>query len=274
MIAVRWTVVGLLVAAGSASAQVFPLRIDTTSQRRPDASRLDPVVLTYIATIQPAGGVDSAHSLGERSVQLSRTTYAGVPAWEIVETHGAGANASVDTVIADFGSLSALHWGATQQLPTSGSMTVAARLSADFRSDSMLGGLTTASGRRNLVGAVPGNALLTAGQTETVLRTLPLGTGWRDSVPVVITDAARTSVIPASIAVTGEDHVLTTAGAYDCWVVVLGTESGQTQYWVSKADHIVVKTSQLIPESGELLQYTLTRISHTAPLTRSVKRHR
>ena len=70
------------------------------------------------------------------------------------------------------------------------------------------------------------------------------------------------SLVPAMLSVTGEDHVTTTAGSYDCWVVSLATDAGQTQYWVAKTDRIVVKTSQLVPESGGLLQYTLTRISH------------
>src|SRR3954466_10623051 len=132
MIPARSTIVALLVAS-AAGAQVSFNRPDSTAARvRLDASHLDPVVLTYIASLLPAGGVDSARWLGERSVQLSRTTYGGVQAWEMVETHGSGASASVDTLVADYISLAPLHWGATQQLPSSGSMGVAARVFAEF----------------------------------------------------------------------------------------------------------------------------------------------
>jgi len=104
--------------------------------------------------------------------------------------------------------------------------------------------------------------LLTAGHTETALRALPIGAGWRDSTSVVLTDVAKTSVVAGAITVTGEEHLLTTAGTYDCWVVLLATDVGQTRYWVAKADRIVVKTSQTLPESGDTLEYSLTRVSH------------
>ena len=72
------------------------------------------------------------------------------------------------------------------------------------------------------------------------LRALPIGAGWRDSAFVIATDLARTTPLAAVITVTGEEPLLTTAGTYDCWIVTLGTDMGQTQYWISKADRIVV----------------------------------
>jgi hypothetical protein len=254
-------VAALLGLPGHGQAQAGFARPDSTvPHTRPDASKLDPVVLTYIATLRQ--GTDSARSLGERSVQLARTMYAGQQAWEIVETHGAGANASVDTLVTDYTTLMPLHWGATQQMPTSGTMGAAARVVIEFRADSMIGVISAPSGRRTIVAPMPGGALLTAAHTETALRALPIGAGWRDSVSVVVTDVAKTTVVPAAVTVTGEEQLLTTAGTYDCWVVLLATDVGQTRYWVAKADRIVVKTSQVLPESGDVLEYSLTRLSH------------
>jgi hypothetical protein len=255
-------IAALIVLPSHAVAQTVVARPDSiVPHARPDASKLDPVVLTYIATLRQQG-TDSTRSLGERSVQLSRTTYAGQQAWEIVETHGAGANASVDTLVADYTTLMPLHWGATQQMPTSGTLVAAARVAIEFRVDSMIGVISAPSGRRTIVAPMPGGALLTAGHTETALRALPIGGGWRDSVSVVVTDLSKTTVVPAALTVTGEELLLTTAGSFDCWVASLATDVGQTQYWVAKADRIVVKVSQVLPESGDVLQYSLTRISH------------
>lgn len=226
---------------------------------RPDASHLDSLELTYIATLQHD---TTTRSIGERSVQLHRTMYAGQQAWEIVETHGAGANASVDTLIADFDTLTPLHWGATQQMPTTGTSAAAARVSIEFRADSMIGVITAPSGRRTILAPMPGGALLTASQTETALRALPISAGWRDSLSVVVTDLAKTTVVQAELAVTGEEQIVTPAGSYDCWRLTLSTDVGQTRYWVGKSDRIVVKTSQMLPESGDTLEYTLTRITH------------
>jgi hypothetical protein len=264
-------VVVIVFFSSIAGGQAVTTRTDSVAPRtRPDATHLDPVVLTYIATIRQ--GTDSARSLGERSVQLTRTTYAGQQSWEIVETHGAGANASVDTLVTAYETLMPLHWGATQQLPTSGSTGAAARIAIEFRVDSMIGLISAPSGRRTIVAPMPGGALLTAAQTETALRALPVGAGWRDSVDVVVTDLARTAVIPAAVAVTGEENLITTAGSYDCWTVNLSTDVGQTKYWLAKADRIVVQVSQVLPESGDILQYTLTRVSHEPVPTRSRRR--
>lgn len=254
-------VAALIALPGAVDAQTGVPGTDSIGPHiRPDASKLDPVVLTYIATLRQ--GSDSARSLGERSVQLSRTTYAGQQAWEIVETHGAGANASVDTLVTDYTTLMPLHWGATEQMPSSGTIGAAARVVIEFRADSMIGVISAPSGRRTIVAPMPGGALLTAGQTETALRALPIGAGWRDSISVVLTDVAKTTIVPGAIAVTGEEQLLTTAGTYDCWVVLLATNVGQTRYWIGKADRIVVKTSQILPESGDTLEYSLTRVAH------------
>lgn len=252
-------VTGLFTASHAALGQVTVGKPDTSLRVRPDASHLDSIALTYIATLQHD---TSTRSIGERTVQLNRTTYAGQQAWEIVETHGAGANASVDTLITDFDTLTPLHWGATQQMPTSGTVAAAARIAIEFRADSMIGIITAPSGRRTIVAPMPGGALLTAAQTETALRALPIGAGWRDSLAVVVTDVAKTTVLPAELVVTGEEQLVTQAGNYDCWRLTLSTDVGQTRYWVGKADRIVVKTSQVLPESGDTLEYTLTRVSH------------
>jgi hypothetical protein len=257
--AVTVALVTALFAASVAAPGQVPPRSDSSQRARPDASHLDSIALTYIATLQHD---TSTRSIGERTVQLNRTMYAGQQAWEIIETHGAGANASVDTLIADFDTLTPLHWGATQQVPTSGTVAAAARIAIEFRADSMIGIITAPSGRRTIVAPMPGGALLTAAQTETALRALPIVAGWRDSVAVVVTDVAKTTVLPAELVVTGEEQLVTQAGHYDCWRLTLSTDVGQTRYWVAKVDRIVVKTSQVLPESGDTLEYTLTRVSH------------
>lgn len=247
-------------AARQGASQIAPARGDSVAPRvRADGAQLSPVILTYIATLQQ--GLDT-RSLGERAVRLTKTIYAGLSAWEIVETHGAGSNASVDTLIADFQTLYPLHWGATQQMPTSQTSSVAARVAVEFRADSMIGIMMAPSGRRTIVAPMPGGAYLTAAHLETAMRVLPVTLGWRDSVSIVVTDLGRTTVVPGEVAVTGEEKLQTTAGSFDCWIVNLVTEVGRTDYWVSKADRIVVKTSQVLPESGDVLVYLLTGISH------------
>lgn len=235
---------------------------DIAPRIRPDGGSLTPVVLTYMATVQL--GTDT-RSLGERSVQLNKTTYAGLSAWEIVETRGAGAMASVDTLVVDYLTLSPFHWGVTQPLPSVGGgiPPVGARIAAEFHADTMMGVMSSPAGRRTLVVGFPAGAYINAAHIEVALRGLPIAApNWRDSTWVVVSGVGKSTSIPAAIQVTGEDRLLTAAGTFDCWIVTLATDFGSTRYWVSKADRIVVQTSQVVPETGGLLTYQLSRISH------------
>jgi hypothetical protein len=235
---------------------------DIAPRIRPDGGSLTPVVLTYMATVQQ--GIDT-RSLGERSVQLAKTTYAGLSAWEIVETRGAGAMASVDTLIVDYLTLAPFHWGVTQPLPgvSGGLPPVGARIAAEFHADTMMGVMSSPAGRRNLISAFPAGSYINAAHVEVALRGLPIAAAnWRDSTWVVVSGVGKSTAIPASIQVTGEDKLLTAAGTFDCWIVTLATDFGTTRYWVSRTDRIVVQSTQVVPETGGVLTYQLSRISH------------
>jgi hypothetical protein len=250
----------IALAALSLSAASSWAQTDVAPRIRPDGGALTPVVLTYVATLQQGSDV---RALGERSVQLARTTYAGLSAWEIVETRGAGVNASTDSLIVDFVSLAPFHWGATQPMPGAGaSQLTAARVSAEFRSDTMFGVMSSPTGRRNVIASMLPGAYVTAAHFEVALRAFPLAAGWRDSTGVMVSSFGKTASLPALVVVDGEAKLLTTAGTFDCWVVALTTDLGQTRYWVSKQDRIVVQSSQIVPETGATLVYQLSRISH------------
>jgi hypothetical protein len=229
---------------------------------RPDAGGLSPVVLTYLATVQRGTEI---RALGERSVQLAKTVYGGLSAWEIVETRGAGSSASVDTLVVDYFTLTPFHWGATQPMPAlpGGTPPIGARIAAEFRSDTMLGVMSSPAGRKSFITAVQPGAYMTAAHFEVALRGLPIAApNWRDSTWLVVSGAGKSSSIPASMEVIGEEKLITTAGSFDCWIVALITDFGSTRYWVAKTDRIVVQSTQYVPELASTLTYQLSRVSH------------
>jgi len=77
-----------------------------------------------------------------------------------------------------------------------------------------------------------------------------------------VSGAGKSSSIPASMQVVGEEKLVTTAGSFDCWIVALSSDFGSTRYWVSKTDRIVVQSTQYVVEMSSLLTYQLSRISH------------
>jgi hypothetical protein len=244
------------------SASLLGAQGEIAPRIRPDAGGLSPVVLTYVATLQSGTEIKP---LGERTVQLAKTTYGGLSAWEIVETRGAGSSAAVDTLVVDYLTLAPFHWGATQPMPAlpGGTPPIGARIAAEFHSDTILGVMSSPAGRRNLIAAVQPGAYVTAAHFEVALRALPIAApNWRDSTWLMVSGIGKSSSLAASMQVTGEEKLITTAGSFDCWIVTLTTELGSTRYWVSKADRIVVQSSQYVAELKSTLQYQLSRVSH------------
>lgn len=244
------------------SASLLGAQGEIAPRIRPDGGGLSPVVLTYVATMQHGTEIKP---IGERTVQLARTTYGGLSAWEIVETRGAGASAAVDTLVVDYLTLSPFHWGATQPMPglPGGTPPIGARIAAEFRSDTILGVMSSPAGRRSVIAAIQPGAYVTAAHFEVALRGMPIAApNWRDSTWLMVSGIGKSSSLAASMQVIGEEKLITTAGSFDCWIVALATEQGSTQYWVAKTDRIVVQSSQYIPELKSTLQYQLSRISH------------
>jgi len=227
---------------------------------RLDGSRLAPVRLTYAVTR------DSAVVPSERVVDISHTAYSGRPAWLLVETHSApgvgpdttpgGSNGEAgkfaDSLIVDSLTLQPLHWGGVNGYTSVG---------AEFRADSMFGVVSTPAGRRSIIAALPPGTLIGASMIEAAFRALPMASGWRDSAAVLANGIGTTRVFEAELEVVGQDqHLIVPAGTYDCWIVTLTTDVAQTTYWVAKQGGVVVKTSQLLPDNGGLLTYSLSRV--------------
>jgi hypothetical protein len=218
-----------------------------TFVRRLEGTRLQPGSFTYRASLRLA---DSTRFLGDRVVRIAQTNYAGTGAWLLLETRGARENLLVDSLLVDIATLQPMHWGSLQGFTT---------LAAEFRGDSLFGGIAAPSGRRTLMLGFPPGALFTDAQTEAVLSLFPLAADWRDSIAVMVTGVGRTTAIRAEVAVLGEERITTPSGTFDCWLVTLTSDVGATTYWVSKRDRLVVRSMRLVPESGGLLIYELSR---------------
>jgi hypothetical protein len=217
-----------------------------------DASRLRPGSLVYTAHLRRA---DSTFNIGERTLSVVATTYAGIDAWLLLETTtGPPQYALSDSVVVDRSTLRLMHWGSYVDFT---------RAVAEFRSDSMFGGVTSPASRRTIIAPMPGNTLLTASVTEAALSIYPLIPDLRDSVTVAVIDPARTLTVRAEVAVVGEERVTVAAGTFDCWLVALTTDNGGPTYWVAKNDGTVVRSSRIVPESGGMLTYELARVTRT-----------
>jgi hypothetical protein len=190
--------------------------------------------------------------LGTRTVTTALTTYAGIPSWLLLETRAGDGIAATDSLVTDLSTLHPIHWSSTLG---------GARLSVEFRGDTVFGGTSAPTGRRSMAAAVPAGTLISAAMLETVLRLSPLQTAWEDSTNTLTVSLGGTSVVPTRISVIGEDRVRVPAGMFDCWVVAVHADSARGLYWVTKRDPIVVRSALDVPMlGGAQLVNALTRI--------------
>ena len=238
-----------LTALRAAGAQV------QAGDNTPHRLRIPTVVIgpgqyTYETTLERNAGTTV---LGTRTVGVSQTTYAGAPAWLLLETRSGDGIPATDSLFAGIVDLHPIHWSSTLG---------GARLAAEFRGDTVFGATSAPSGRRSMVAAIPSGTMISSAMLETVLRLLPLQTGWEDSTGTLSISLNGNVVLPTRLSVIGEDRVRVPAGTFDCWVVGVHADPGRGLYWVTKTDPIVVRSVLDVPAmGGAQLVSTLTGTS-------------
>lgn len=237
-----------LTALRAAAAQVQAG--DNTPRRfRIPAAVIAPGQYVYQTTLEQNSGTTV---LGTRTVSVSQTTYAGSPVWLLLETRAGDGIPSADSLFAGIVDLHPVHWNSTLG---------GARLAAEFRGDTVFGATSAPTGRRSMVASVPVGTMISGAMLETVLRLLPLQTGWEDSTGTLSISLGGNTVIPTRMSVIGEDRVRVPAGTYDCWVVAVHADAGRGLYWVTKTDPIVVRSVLDVPAmGGAQLVSALTRV--------------
>lgn len=173
--------------------------------------------------------------LGQRTVTVSETVFAGSPSWLIAESRTGTAVPTSDSLFLARADLTPERWVAT---------IGRAQLATSFGRDSMYVAMQTYQGRTSLVTPLPAGALLTAGMVERIVELLPLQAGFRTGATLVLFGMGGPRAIPAEIRVEGEERVELPTGPVDCWVVVLRGGDLTERLWVSRDASRVVKTEQ------------------------------
>lgn len=222
-----------------------------TSQRKPtiDPTQLKQGAFVYDMSLERDA---STTPLGSRTVSVSTTTYAGSPAWLMLETRVGDRIAATDSLFVD-PSIHPQHWSATLGQ---------ARLAVEFRGDSAYGATSGPPGRRSVVMVVPPRTIVSGAMLESMLRIEPIQVGWEDTVATLSVSLTGASVSPTRMYVVSEDRVNVPAGTFDCWVVAVQSEGSKGLYWITKRDAIVVRSTLDVPAlGGAQLVSALTRIA-------------
>jgi hypothetical protein len=219
-----------------------------------DTSKVRPFRRTYDMLVHTR---DSIVVIGQRSVALDTATYAGAPTWLLTETR-AGRVPSVESLYVA-PDLHPIHWS---------SALGAARLGVEFVGDSIYGASTSPMGRRNIVLAGRPDLLVSGAMAEALLPLLPLTSTWTDSVGVLAADIVSSSIVPAELAVIGEENLAVDSTTQrPSWVVALraSAPSRSVLYWIDKETGAALRIEQALPAHvGTLLEYRV-RIEPATP---------
>ena len=218
-----------------------------------DISRVQSFRRTYDIIVYTT---DSAIVLGQREVRLDSAAYAGAPAWLLVETRTGVVPAVESLYVAP--DMRPLHWSSTLG---------SARLGAEFVGDSIYGATTAPTGKQNIVLGSRPDLFVSATMAEALLPLLPLTSTWMDSVGLLAVDLVTTAVLPAEIAVVGEeDLAIDTLTQRASWVVAIRTGSRSVVYWIDKEHGATLRMEQALPAHiGRLVQYRLRADPPPAP---------
>lgn len=199
-----------------------------------DLTRVRPFARSYDMVVHVG---DSAHVIGQRDVTFSESAYAGQPAWLLVETRTGLVPAQDSLYLA--ADMRPVHW--SSELGKS-------RLSVEFSGDSAFGVTATPAARHNLILGSRPDLLVSTAMVEALVPLLPLAAGWSDSAAVLAVDAGDASVIPAELAIVGEEPAAvvgdTLSGA---WLLAVRTERGEFQLWVERSTGQVSRIEQSLP---------------------------
>lgn len=210
-----------------------------------DLSRVQPFRRTYDIVVHTR---DSAFVLGQREVTLDSASYAGVPGWLLVETRSGVVPAAESLYLAP--ELRPIHWS---------SALGPARLGVEFVGDSIYGATTSPMGKQNIVMAGRPDLLVSGPMVETLIPLLPLTSIWTDSVGVLAVDATTSAVLPAELAIIGEENLMVdTVTQRPAWVVALRAGPRHVLYWVDKETGAALRIDQPLSDHvGTLLEYRI-----------------
>jgi hypothetical protein len=173
--------------------------------------------------------------LGQRTVVVSETSFAGSPAWLIAESRTGTPVPTTDSLYLARSDLSPNRW-----LATNGQ----SQLASSFSRDSMFVAMQTYQGRASFVTGLSSGALLTAGMVERIIELMPLELGFRTGATIVLFEMGAPRAIPAELRVDQEDKLEVAGRTVDCWIVVLRAGALEERLWVSKEAPRVMKTEQ------------------------------
>lgn len=214
-----------IVAPAASNDSLLPFALPAGSAPRTGAT-------TYrLSLVRDSGPT----ALGTRTVEVSESTFGGMPVWLIAERRVGSAVPTTDSLWLSRAELSPVRWVATIDRT---------QLAASFARDSIFGAMQSYAGRSSFAASLFPGVLVTPGMSERIVEMLPLRPGYRAAASLLLVDMGTPRALPAEITVEREERTRTSAGDVDCWVVLVRAGAMEERLWVDTRQRIVVRSEQ------------------------------
>lgn len=237
----RWSIIpslllSMLGAATTLGAQSTPPTPAGPLVPTSAATALKPGQWTYVIRLQTT---TQAQPLGYRRLILSSATFAGAPAWLVVDSRQMARTVELaESLYVAKSDLAPMH----RVLHTPD-----ATVTADFTRDSIVTTFTGRDSARVALANVP-SLLGNLYWLEPLMQVIPLHSGWTASVPLVFVGPTEHTRVDARVKVVSEDSVTVPDGVYDAWALAVDLGQSEERLWVRKSDRVVLR--ETVPAIG------------------------
>jgi len=197
-----------------------------------DASLLHPGRWTYDTRIVAPG--TPPHRISLRTVSVTASTYAGAPAWLMVDARQTRGVMVVESLYVDRRTLAP-----GRRIAHTSDTDIDVR----FTPDSITSSVTSGAAVEHVTRANEPALLAALFEAEVLTQLLPLAAGWRGTGKLLTVGPHEMGTVPLQMRVMGEEPAAIPGGSFDCWVVALTVGSGGERLWVRKSDRAVIRAT-------------------------------
>jgi hypothetical protein len=233
-----------LVAAAAALAVAAPIaaQASRTSAARLDqpatVARLKPMKWLYVISLVTGEG--TPQRIGFRTLSLTDTSYAGEPAWLVIDSRQMHTVTYAESLYVARADLRPLY--RVQHTPTGQTVSRYARDSIRTAFDDDSAGHAAAA-MPAVSGALPALYLV-----EGLLSASPLGPNWSATARMTAIGRDSSGVVSLALATVGQDKIDVPDGLFDTWVLTLTLGKSEEKLWVRKSDGVVLREE--LPVAG------------------------
>ncbi|HKT08562.1 MAG TPA: hypothetical protein VJR24_11745 [Gemmatimonadaceae bacterium] len=201
-------------------------------------ARLKPMKWLYVISL--VNGETTPQRIGFRTLSLTDTSYAGAPAWLVVDARQMQTVTYAESLYVKRADLAPLY--RVEHTPTGQTVSryAADSIRTSFDDDS--------AGHAAVAMAADRGALPTLYLVEGLLSASPLGPNWTATARMTAIGRDSSGVVSLGLRTVGQDKVNVPDGLFDAWVLALTLGKSEETIWVRKSDGVVLREE--LPVAG------------------------